>query len=97
MDGSFFFKKYHFATGFRGRVEFFSSLPLAARLLFYFFCLFVCFLLLRLVKFFLVSTAGEVVFFFQKTSMPPISNGAPLVEQYHCPDSGIKGLVILSI
>ena len=66
MDQFYLFKNYHFATEFRGGVEIFV-------------CLFVCFLLLRLVKFFffflsffffffffLASTAGEVFFFLSK-------------------------------
>ena len=72
-----FFKNYNFTTGFRGRVGYFFFSTAFGREVYLFVRsfvrLFVCFsfpfLLLRLVNFFLVSTAGD--FFFQKTSMPP--------------------------
>ena len=76
MGDFFLFKNYHFATEFRGRVDFFFlrfgsevfDVVVVAVLLLrlvQFFCFLFCFVL-----FFLASTTGEV-FFPQKTSMPP--------------------------
>ena len=71
----FFFKNYHFATGFWSRVEFFFLRCLWQRSFF--------FTPQVSEVFFLVSTAGEV-FFLKKLPCPPlISDGVPLMSHQH--------------
>ena len=64
----FFFKNYHFDTGFRGRVEFFLFAAFDSG-----------FFTPQVSEVFFFFSLNSGWFFFQKSSMPPpISNGAPL-------------------